>query len=111
MLLGCGIGALGSGFLSDFLAVRFPMHGRIASAQEAYSIMGMMLVIGILKGQDYFNSGRMPIHVFASFMLIFGIFSVVGYIGAVKPILSEIVAPRLVATALGFCSAIDNAIG
>mmetsp|Transcript_106770 Transcript_106770/g.284076 ORF Transcript_106770/g.284076 Transcript_106770/m.284076 type:complete len:530 (-) Transcript_106770:34-1623(-) len=107
--LGCIGGAIASGYLSDWLATRYPNHGRILMGQAAdlaklLVLFLMFIVCGSLHG---LNVGCVTLMTILSFS--FGFVSIMAYAGVVKPLFAEIVPPQLIGQVIGFAAAVDGA--
>jgi MFS family permease len=106
--VGHAAGAIASGFLADRCAKGMPGHGRIYFGQ-AGSLLSLTMLVGfaVAGAEDFLNSEHY--YLIATFSLLLGFFQLWAYVGAVKPILSEIVPFRLVGSTLSYAAAIDGA--
>lgn len=109
--IGQAIGALIAGALSDRIAARLPRYGRVSLGQLG-SLGSILLVSGVCV---HAVSDPMALHnihftVPAIFMLTLGFLTVISYVGAVKPILAEIVPLRMSASTLAYAAAIDGMV-
>lgn len=103
------VGALSTGFWADECARRDPAKGRIL-----YGVAGNCCVIAILLGLaigglDNILNVRHYIQL-GAICFFTGVFQLWAYVGAVKPILSEIVPRRLTGQTLAYAAGIDGAI-
>mmetsp|Transcript_27548 Transcript_27548/g.62689 ORF Transcript_27548/g.62689 Transcript_27548/m.62689 type:complete len:546 (-) Transcript_27548:33-1670(-) len=108
--LGCLGGAVASGYLSDWLATRYPNHGRILMGQAADSVklIVLFLIFTVCGSIDASDEGSMLI--MSALSLSFGFFAIMAYAGVVKPLCVEIVPPQLIAQVVGFSAAVDGAM-
>lgn len=109
--IGQAIGALIAGSMSDMIAARLPRHGRVFLGQVG-SLGSILLVAGVCLHALNHPSSLNKIHfiVPAIFMLALGFMTVVSYVGAIKPILAEIVPARMSASTLAYAAAIDGLV-
>lgn len=108
--LGCLGGAIASGYLSDWLATRYPNHGRILMGQAAdvAKLLVLFLIFVVCGSLDASDAGSVMI--MTSLSLSFGFVSIMAYAGVVKPLFVEIVPPQLIAQVVGFAAAVDGAM-
>jgi len=101
-------GALMTGFSADIAAKKYPQNGRIV-----FGTCGNLVVICILMALGIFGiDGILNVrHYWALGAICFfmGVFQLFAYVGAVKPILSEIVPRRLTGQTLAYAAGIDGA--
>merc|ERR1719265_2593626 len=109
--IGQAVGALIAGSLSDAIAAKLPRHGRVSLGQ-AGTLGSILLVIGVCCHAQSDASVLTNVHFLAPaiFMLALGFMSVVSYVGAIKPILAEIVPIRMSASTLAYAAAIDGSV-
>lgn len=109
MSLGNILGALGTGVWADECAKKNPANGRIL-----YGVVGNCCIIAILLGiaisgfENILNVRHAQ--ELGAICFIFGVFQLFAYVGAVKPILSEITPRRLAGQTLAYAAGIDGAI-
>lgn len=109
MAVGNVVGALGTGHLADECAKRDPATGRIK-----FGTVGNLCILALLLGLALGDTEEMlnTRHYYAlgAVCFLLGMFQLFAYVGAVKPILSEIVPRRVAGQTLAYAAGIDGAI-
>lgn len=109
--IGQAIGALVAGAVSDAIAAKLPRHGRVYLGQVG-TLGSILLAVAVCYQAQKDPSILKNVHftVPALFMLSLGFMTVVSYVGAIKPILAEIVPTKMSASALAYAAAIDGSV-
>lgn len=107
--LGSIVGALGSGYFADQCAKLDPAKGRIL-----YGLLGNCVCVTLLLAMAFGDVDTIlntrHYYGLGAICFITGVFQLFAYVGAVKPILSEIVPRRLAGQAYAYAAGIDGAI-
>jgi len=103
------IGALVTGYWADICAKKDPATGRIFYGTAGNCGMIIILCAMALGGVDTMLNVR-HYYELGAICFFMGLFQFAAYIGAVKPILSEIVPRRLAGQALAYAAGFDGAI-
>jgi len=106
--LGCIAGAISSGYVSDWVAGRYPNHGRIALGQVADALMLLALLSTLGSCTSLDPESTSSVALLAALSFVFGFFSIAAYVAAVKPLFAEIVPDHMVAQVMGMAAAIDG---
>lgn len=108
--VGQAVGALVAGTLSDSIARKSPLHGRVLLGQAGSlgCICMLTTIVGTIHGGGLLDNKHFSF--LASSMFSLGILSVTAYVGSIKPILVEIVPLRLSGSILAYAAAIDGAV-
>eukprot|EP00746_Dinoflagellata_sp_MGD_P015098 gnl/MRDRNA2_/MRDRNA2_133395_c0_seq1.p1 gnl/MRDRNA2_/MRDRNA2_133395_c0~~gnl/MRDRNA2_/MRDRNA2_133395_c0_seq1.p1 ORF type:complete len:483 (+),score=90.90 gnl/MRDRNA2_/MRDRNA2_133395_c0_seq1:211-1659(+) len=109
--VGQAVGALIAGGMSDAIAAKLPMYGRISLGQVG-TLGSILLVSGacVHAVNDPSTLDNLSFFTAAIFMVVLGFMAVVSYVGAIKPILAEIVPARMSASTLAYAAAIDGLV-
>lgn len=103
------IGALATGVLADQAAKKYPSSGRIVIACSANAVLLLILMsLAAFNFESALNIRNY--YLLSAVCLVYGVFQLSSYVGAVKPILAEIVPHRLAGQTLAYAAGIDGAI-
>jgi len=106
--LGSVLGSIVSGFISDWVASRYPRHGRITFGQLTDSVKTLVLFYTFVLGET--PRPDIPNILLTRTLLsfLFGFFSIMAYAAVVKPLFAEIVPAQMIAQVIALAAAIDG---
>lgn len=104
---GGALGSVTSGYVSDWLVQSHPVHGRVFWGQCGDLLRGLLLLAGLIHFREYTDGNHF--HGMGAVVFGYNFLSVMSYVGAIKPLLTEIVPPRLSSSCLAYAAGIDGA--
>jgi len=108
--LGCMVGAIISGCMSDWIASRYPRHGRITFGQVTdFTKLLILLYTFVVCGTPRQPDSGAEIAKRIALSFLFGFFSIMAYTAVVKPLFAEIVPAQMIAQVIALAAAIDGA--